>query len=179
MNICFKRYMLFFIFVGIGACEAQGDKPTTAQSNDAIASGNNSFTIKASNGIEISHGTKGAKVNWATQDSWSFSTGFVVGERMRLEAWRLGDEAQAQTKEVVRSNTGLSFSIPSDGKKTTISCQPAEGPVGIIERTALSSSHVSGKFKIELVSCVDSIGDPIEYNELPITVEGTFSVDLI
>jgi hypothetical protein len=134
------------------------------------------FSITASNGIAFDQDTRSVEVKWAKEDSWSFSS-MILG--MRIEGFRMGDDPVTETDELVPNNTGLSFMQTVDGERMFFGCRlDNDTPVGWVKRTELTDTRVSGSFRVELSRCVDgNTAGPIDYDQLPIIVEGTFSVD--
>lgn len=143
----------------------------------SAAMAEDTFTITASNGISFDQDTKYAKVKWATDDAWAFDAGFSL--IFRIQGFRFNDGPIAETQELINNNTGFSFKTKINGESVAISCRGTEDDlVGWVKRTELTETRVSGSFEVQLVRCIDgNTTKPIEYEHLPIIVEGVFSVD--
>lgn len=141
----------------------------------AAAMAEDTFSITASNGIYFDQDTARARVKWAEPESWSFTSGKLT---MRVQGFRLGDAPVAETDELISNNTGFSFTAEVDGEPKALSCKLGADEVGTVKRTELTETRVAGSFRVELERCLDAYtAEPIDYPDLPIVVEGVFSVD--
>ncbi len=133
------------------------------------------FSFVASNGVSFDQDSRSARVKWAQEDNWSFRT-FNV--QFNLQGRRFGDDAVADTDQFVPNNTSFSFQVASGDSKTQVSCRLGDDPKGWIKRTALTDELVAATFEITFDYCIDgNTAARLEYDQLPLTVEGSFSVE--
>ncbi|MEM7439345.1 MAG: hypothetical protein AAF393_07085 [Pseudomonadota bacterium] len=139
------------------------------------------FSFVASNGVELNQDMKRAKVKWATDDTWHFTNAsFILSPgnvRVRVQGFRLGDAPVATTSEFVHNNTGLTFVAKINSESRALNCSADEDAPVSIKRTELTEGRVGGEISLTLNRCFDAnTTEPINYDQLPITLEGRFSV---
>jgi len=154
----------FFPVLVWGLCLAN-----TAQAEDQ-------FSIQLSNGMAFDQMTPKARVKYATEDFWRFSAqDFDISIMARIDF-----EAPPETSsdEINRRNTFAHLVIPHLGVKRRVGCDPTDPPTGVVNRTELTEEKVEGTFQLEIVECKDFYsGEVLELDFLPLSIEGTFSLD--
>lgn len=136
-------------------------------------------SITASNGFELTQDTDRFDVYYAGDEGWDFRGGY--GLWFRIHSGRMDEAPEARSDELDGRNTLIGFYTEIDGKRTLIACRGPEGedPVGWIERSALTDTEVAGSFEATFTRCFSFYeGTLVEYEHLPITATGTFSVEL-
>ena len=133
------------------------------------------FTISTSNGLELTQNSKRAKIFSANEDMWDFRSS---GLELRISARKLSEENPiSETNVFGTANTILFFYTDVSGKRTRISCHGGDEPEGWVKRTALTETHVSASFQVDMTSCRNFYtSEDIPLDGLPIRVKGKFSV---
>ncbi len=131
------------------------------------------WTITTSEGLEFTQDMDRAKNRYAMEDMWEFS-----GQKFMARVAPDFDDGMNETTEFGTNNTIFTLPLEINGQVTQVGCDPAEDPVGTATITELTDDTISGTFEIEIVSCEDYMtAEPIEYDGLPFTISGEFSVE--
>lgn len=147
---------------------------TAIMTATAFGADGDKFTIKTSNGLEMTETSKRARVFMATDDLWDFR-GF--GLELRVSARKLADEPASETTVFGGRNTIMFFYTKVDGKRSRIACDGGDDPRGWMKRAELTETLVAGAFQVELIRCREFYtGEDLRLDALPILVEGTFRV---
>lgn len=155
--------------------DAKGDaKPAPAKAADEP---NFTFQATTSHGMSWDQSMPKAKARDARPDYVQVkATDFAF----RIMANKIADEGAATSTDINFNNSFLHFKTEVGGKKMMIGCKPdQEAPKGKFERTKLDDTTVEGKFELELTQCSNwESGEAVEYDGVPFTVTGSFSVPL-
>lgn len=144
----------------------------------ASAAAENTLTITVSNDMEMTEASDGFRVDWAVEDGWKFSSRRF---QISLQTFDFEGDGVARVEKFVEANSYITFHAEIDGARRRIACRgPLEdGPTGWIERTALSEATIAAHFEVTFDRCRDfHDSSPVAYDGAPLTVTGSFEVEV-
>lgn len=160
------------LLVTLTACGADTEKASqTSKGNDDTNQGR--FEVLVGDLLKFDHNGKRAKSFDYEHDYWEFK---ADGATLRM-AGRLPENSPGveQTSiDLEYNNVYLEFTYQNDGKRSRISCKPAQRPAGQIKRTVNSDLSSSGTFNIEFVLCRNTYTETTAEIATPVTVKGQF-----
>lgn len=160
MNTLFKCSLLVSLILTAGCLQAE-----------------DMYSITASNGVTLDQDMENAKVQNAQEDLWRFQTYSTI---FTVSGSGLGDEPAGETDYLETNNTFMHFNVTIDGDRMQLACKIEEDGEGWMKRTKFTETRVAGSFMFVLTYCRDVYtSEPVDYDELPITVEGTFDVERV